>query len=114
MKGKGAMMKRGMVGAAAIAMVFLLSACGRYGCVPGEGWGRGGGTMMFPGGGMFMGMILFIVFMVAVVWWLTKGGGARDRGTPTRESPLDILKRRYAGGEITKEQFEVMKKDLDG
>lgn len=29
------------------------------------------------------------------------------------ESLLDILKRRYAKGEITREQFEEMKRDLD-
>ncbi len=29
------------------------------------------------------------------------------------ESLIDILKRRYAKGEITKEQFEEMKRDLD-
>ncbi len=28
------------------------------------------------------------------------------------ESPLDIIKRRYASGEITREQFEQLKRDL--
>ena len=32
--------------------------------------------------------------------------------SPVTESALDILKRRYASGEITKEQFEQMKKDI--
>ncbi len=35
-----------------------------------------------------------------------------NEGLPVRESALDILKKRYASGEITKEQFEQMKKDI--
>lgn len=31
---------------------------------------------------------------------------------PVRDSAIDILKKRYASGEITKEQFEQMKKDI--
>jgi putative membrane protein len=39
------------------------------------------------------------------------GGGLRgSRG----ESPLDILKRRYAEGEIPKEEFNRMKREIKG
>ena len=37
------------------------------------------------------------------------GGSEKDAGS---EKPLDILKKRYAKGEITKEEFDQMKKDL--
>jgi uncharacterized membrane protein len=37
---------------------------------------------------------------------------ATNENLPVGESALDILKRRYANGEITKEQFEQMKKDI--
>jgi putative membrane protein len=114
-KEMSATMKRWTAWAAAMGVTLLLLGCGRYGCGPGEGWERGWGPMMFPGGGMFMvGMIPLIILVVAVVWWLMKGARDRDRGVPQKENPIDILKRRYAAGEITKEQFESMKKDLDG
>jgi putative membrane protein len=32
---------------------------------------------------------------------------------PSGEQPLDILKARYARGEITKEQFDAIKRDLE-
>jgi putative membrane protein len=104
-------MKRFMMFATAIGLTLMVSACGRFGCGYGEGWRP---MMHFGYGGMFMGMILLIVLAVAVVWWFTKGGLCKNRGALPGESPLDILKRRYAAGEITKEQFEGMKKDLEG
>ena len=54
---------------------------------------------------MGLGMLLF--------WVLILGGGVWLAQTPAQgESPLDILKKRYSRGEITKEQFQDMKRDL--
>jgi len=69
--------------------------------------------MNFGYGGMFMGMIFLIVLIAAVIWWFVKGAGSKDYGHLPGETPLDILKKRYAKGEITKDEFEKTKKDLD-
>ena len=73
--------------------------------------------------GMWFGWI-FWVGIIALVIWLLVNQSNRNRdyyqhqnqfppsSPPQQESPLDIIKMRYAKGEITKEQFEQMKKDL--
>jgi putative membrane protein len=62
-----------------------------------------------------MGIIFLIVVIVigAAIWWLAKGASSSHHGRAPGETPLDILKRRYAAGEITKEQFDGMKRDLE-
>lgn len=62
--------------------------------------------MYMPFGGLSMFLLIAAVF---VFIFLTLKG----RKTKTYESPVDILKRRYANGEIDKEQFEEMKKALE-
>ncbi len=103
---------RDLVFAAAAGLVWLVFACGRYNCDYGEGWE----PMMHWGyGGIFMGVPFLILAMViiAVIWWLAKGCRPGSRGQTPGETPLEILRRRYAAGEITKDQFESMRKDLD-
>jgi uncharacterized membrane protein len=39
-------------------------------------------------------------------------GDNRGHYNKTSESPMDILKKRYANGEISKEEFEKMKKEI--
>lgn len=78
------------------------------------GWGGFGG---YGGYGMgFVGwlfMLLFwgliIVGLVLLVRWLWNHGRPAAGGS---DAPIEILKRRYARGEITKEEFDRMKQDL--
>jgi putative membrane protein len=68
--------------------------------------------MDFWGGGVVMWLLLVVVVAV-LAYFLVKGtGGTGGFGPTPHETPLDILKKRYARGEITKEQFEEIKRDL--
>ncbi len=59
---------------------------------------------------MLLFWILIIVGIVLVVRWFMDQG--KPKGLRTEETALDVLKKRYASGEIGKEQFETMKRDL--
>jgi putative membrane protein len=51
---------------------------------------------------------LFIVGLIFLIRYLI--GATKTSGG--EESPLDILKKRYARGEINREEFERLKRDL--
>lgn len=87
------------------AALFSCSSDDRYGPMYGPG---GGWPMMHYGyGGWFMWLILAIVVAIAVYFIVQA-----QRGGNVRETPLGILKKRYAKGEITKEEYDRMKRDL--
>ncbi|OGK20942.1 hypothetical protein A2866_00240 [Candidatus Roizmanbacteria bacterium RIFCSPHIGHO2_01_FULL_39_8] len=77
---------------------------------------RGGGNNMMSGWGGFgllgwIPMVLFwivlILGVVALLRYLGRSGQQQDDKTP-----LEILKERYAKGEIDKKKFEEMKKEV--
>jgi len=63
-------------------------------------------------GGIFMWIIFLIVIGVAV-YLVVQATKSKGPESPYRETPMEILKKRYAKGEITKEEFDKMKKDLE-
>ncbi len=61
--------------------------------------------------GMGWGMWFIPLLAILVIYFLVKNRFPTNSGE-SAESPMEILKKRYAKGEITKEQFEEMKKDI--
>jgi len=64
---------------------------------------------------MVGGLALLIGIVVLVVWAIGGNARAADRRTDTRPpaQPLDILRERFARGEITEAEFEQAKRALD-
>ena len=84
-----------------------------------DGWGGYGDGVGVGGILMMVFWIAIIVAIVLLVVWLVRqvaGGPAiGGPGAPTNrtaETPLDILKARYARGEIDRAEYEEKKKDL--
>ena len=59
-----------------------------------------------------MGILWILVLAVAIYLGFYY---ARRRGLlkSSEESPLDVLNKRYASGEISREEYEMMKRDLE-
>ena len=68
----------------------------------------GGGPWIFI---HFFFWILLVVGLVLLIVWIVRQVGRHESGRG-EESAFDILKKRYARGEISKEDFDKMKKDI--
>lgn len=68
-------------------------------------------------GQMWWGWIIWLVILGVLIWLIISlVSRSQDRKAPPpqkEESPLEILKKRYAQGEITKEEFDEKKEDLE-
>jgi putative membrane protein len=75
----------------------------------------------FYGGSGFMWIIFIFIFVVAIIVgiillivWLVRRVSYSDVTLKNEtSSTLEILKERYAKGEITKKEFEIIKKDIE-
>jgi len=64
-------------------------------------------------GGMWFSWIFWIAVVVLIIWIIVNQNRKQNYPLQQQETPLDILKKRYAKGEITKEQFDEMKNTLE-
>ena len=88
-------------------LTFFACAQGPYNSSMGN-WGH----MMGSGyGGGFMWLIVLVLVGVGI-YFLLKVYKSKGSDVSNIETPSDILKQRYAKGEIDKEEFERKKNDL--
>jgi putative membrane protein len=66
----------------------------------------------FGGGWGIVMMISWLIFIVIVGLVVARLLRHRTHDTHHKTDPLDIVKERYAKGDITNEEFEQFKKDL--
>ena len=102
----------GMMGFGGFGMGGMMGGYGGYGGMMG---GYGAQGFGFNPIGTIVSLVfwaLIIGGIVLLVVWLARNAGRTALGASTGDAPLDILKARYAKGEITKEQFDAVKRDL--
>nr|WP_287410230.1 SHOCT domain-containing protein [Pseudodesulfovibrio sp.] len=75
---------------------------------------NGGGPGWFMGGGMFgfIWMILFALIAVYLISKLFQAFTSRQGGRPDRDDSLNIIKEKFAKGELTADEYQRMKEVL--
>lgn len=68
-----------------------------------------GPMWVFP---MVMPIVMIVVLVLCLYFIFSRGRPPGEHPPVREETPLEILKKRYAKGEVTKEEFEQMKKDI--
>ena len=103
-----------IIGGTIVTVLIVLSTV--LGLIP--GWqGYGYGMMGNFGWGWFM-PIFMILFWGLIIWGIValarglSGSSNSDSSSSRPDSALEVLKKRYARGEIDKEDYEEKKKDL--
>ena len=76
-----------------------------------QGWDH---MMGYGGVGvMFMWLIWLLIVGIIIYVVFSRINHSKKNDNPPPQNYLDILKNRYAGGEISKEEFERLKKELE-
>ncbi|MHB1666453.1 SHOCT domain-containing protein [Thiomonas sp.] len=73
------------------------------------GWGGYGIGWIF----MFLWWVIIVALVVGLIRWLFMGHVSDGGSRPVAEAHLDILKERYARGEIDHDMYERMRRDLE-
>lgn len=117
--GGAAMMTFGRFGLMGRGIARGFGMMGHFGAI-GRGispFGAPFGTGFGPFGFLLMILVFALIFgaVIAFILWVVRSERATLSAVPpvAANAPMEILRERYARGEITKEQFDLIKQDLE-
>jgi len=97
-------------------IIILLLVFGAISGWPYGGWGMMRPWMMAGYGWMWLIPVFWIVLVGLIIWAIVASvrSSHESKGSDSSktDSALEMLKKRYARGEISKEEYEEKKKDL--
>ncbi len=105
-----------IIGGIVIAVLIVLGTVSGW---QDGGWGMMGSGMWGGFGWMWLMPIFMIIFWGLVIWGIValvrglSGSRGSDSASSRPDSALEVLKKRYARGEIDKKEYEEKKKDLE-
>jgi putative membrane protein len=76
-------------------------------------YGYGRGMMGYYWFGGFIMWIIIILVIALLVYLIIRARRPEGTDRTFQETPLDILKKRYAKGDITKEEFDEIRKNIE-
>ena len=94
-----------------IHLIFILLIVALSACVYPRGWHMMDWGYMHDGYGGILMWIIFLILIGVFVYLLLRGKVIV--GGEEKETSLEILKKRYARGELSKDDFERMRRDLE-
>ncbi len=98
------------------ALIIVPSVVGAVSGWPDGGWGMMGPGMMGGFSWWWFMPIFFILFWGLVIWGIValvrNQSESRGSDSSKADSALEVLKRRYARGEIDREEYAEKKRDL--
>lgn len=113
-------MKKTIIIGRVVILTIIFGFSTLYAQPMGPGYGMGSGMMGWGNSGAgWMWHILMMAFWISVIVgivflirWLVISTRSGSEGARLGDSSLEILKKRYARGEINKEEFKEKRKDL--
>ena len=103
-----------IIGGIVLAVLIIVPLI--FGIISGwDGYGYGMMGMMGGFGWMWMMPVFWVVIIGLIVWAITSASRHSESdgsGPTTTSSALEILKKRYAQGEISKQEYQEKKGDI--